>query len=269
MLLLKLKLFLELLLNSAFLSNCWAGSVSGKHDYSAARPADARWVHQTAWFAVHREHAWGDTAMHLKTVPVTLAVGMQQVFRVRVGHFPLWISPKHSESPLCQHHPCIRGLFSGSARMTGLTYLQFKRENSQLTKEAMFHFSHAFLFFSFRNVELFEGQGLLRCVGSSSLSLKDRTMCSVALHPIGEKKTFAKWKQVNQLNTSALIRLQGDGVTCKTDKIKCLSYQIKVTWRLKHQESYSPKHNLITQILHSWYTFSVLPKSMRYYYIFI
>jgi len=122
-------------------------------------------------------------------------VGVQQIFRVRFGHFPSWIGPKPKfKSLLCQHIPCIRGFFSGSARMTGLTYLQFKGENSQMTKEAMFHFSHAFLFFSFRNVELFEGQGLLRCVGSSSLSLEDRTMCSVAFHPIGEKKTFCKVK---------------------------------------------------------------------------
>lgn len=199
MLLLKLKLFLELLLNSAFLRKCWAGSVSGKHSYRCWLSSSNRMV-CSAW------RAWGDADMHLKTVPLTLAVGVQQIFRVRVCNFPSWICPK-PKSLLCQHIPCIRRLFSGSARMTGLTYLQFKRENSQMTKEAMFHFSHAFLFFSFRNVELFEGQGLLRCVGSSSLSLEDRTMCSVAFHPIGEKKTFAKWKQVNQLNTSALIQL--------------------------------------------------------------
>lgn len=41
-----------------------------------------------AEFAVH------GIAMHLKTVPLTLAVGMQQLFRVRVGLFPLWIVPK-------------------------------------------------------------------------------------------------------------------------------------------------------------------------------
>lgn len=139
MLLLKLKLFFRI--NSAFLSKSWAGSVSGKHSYRR-RLSSSNCMVCSAW------RAWGDTAMHLKTVPLTLAVGVQQIFRVRVGHFPSWIGPK-PKSLLCQHIPCIRGLFSGSARMTGLTYLQFERENSQMTKEAMFHFSLHMLSYSF------------------------------------------------------------------------------------------------------------------------
>lgn len=203
------------MVNSAS-STYWAGSVYAKYSYSTSKPADVGRVHQTAWFAVHGQHAWGDTVMHFKNCPTNPGSGHAAGIQSKdLLFFPYGLVP--NLSPCSANTSCITGIFSGSARMTGLTYLQFKRENSQMTKKAMFHFSHALLFFSFRNVELFEGQALPRCASSSSFSLEDRTMCSVALHPRWWKETFAKWKQVNQLNTSALIRLQGDCVTCRQD----------------------------------------------------
>ncbi len=178
------------------LSKCWAGSVGAKYSYSASKPADAGWV-CSAWYS----HAF-------KNCPTNPSSGHAAAIQGKGRPLSLMNCSQTITS-------CITGIYSGSSRVTGLTYLQFKRENSQMTKEAMFH-SHMLSYSFPLEIQLFEGQGLLRRVSSSSLLHEDRIMCSVALHPRWWKETLAKWKQVNQLNTSALIWLQGDGVTRKT-----------------------------------------------------
>ncbi len=102
------------------LSKCWAGSVGAKYSYSASKPADAGWV-CSAWYS----HAF-------KNCPTNPSSGHAAAIQGKGRPFSLMDCSQAITS-------CITGIYSGSSRVTGLTYLQFKRENSQMTKEAMFH----------------------------------------------------------------------------------------------------------------------------------